>query len=249
MTNVVAVVQARMGSTRLPGKVLRPVLGRPLLDYLVQRLGRARRVSALTIATSTNPADDAIVEYCRQAGAPCVRGDELDVLARYHQAARAASAEVVVRVTADCPLLDPAVVDLVVERFLRGDVDYASNTMVRSYPRGLDVEVFSMSALELAFSEAREPAEREHVTPFIWRRPERFRLANVVHATDQSRYRWTVDADADLELIRRMLEALYPDRGVEFDLDDCLALMARHPDWIHLNAHVEQREAAETRRA
>jgi spore coat polysaccharide biosynthesis protein SpsF len=237
---IAAVVQARMGSTRLPGKVLRPVLGRPLLDYLIQRLRRASRVDEVVVATSTQTADDAIFDYCRQSATTCVRGDEQDVLARYHLAAHTLAADVVVRLTADCPLLDPVVLDRVIERFLVGDVDYVSNVLVRSYPRGLDTEVFSVAALDAAHVEARDPAEREHVTPFIWLRPDRFRLANVAHELDLSAHRWTVDTEEDFELIRRMLEALR-DQGLDFDLADCIALLARNPDWRQLNAHVEQR--------
>jgi len=236
---VAAIIQARMGSSRLPGKVLRPVLGRPLLDYQVQRLRHARSIDAVVVATTTGLSDEPIVEYCRQSSTECLRGDEQDVLARYHYAAHAISADVVARVTADCPLLDPSVVDAVVNRFAGGGVDYVSNVHQRTFPRGLDVEVFSLAALDAAHAEARDPAEREHVTPFIWRRPGRFRLANVAHDCDLSGHRWTVDTEEDFELIRRMLEAL---GGLEFGLADCVSLITRHPDWNELNAQVEQRE-------
>ena len=238
-----------MGSARLPGKVLRPVAGRPLLEFLVERLRRARRVDEILIATSTVAGDDAIAEWCARHGVRCVRGDETDVLARFELAAVEAGADVIARVTGDCPLLEPAVIDRVVERFAAGDVDYVSNVMTRTYPRGLDVEVFSRAALDAAFAEAREPAEREHVTPFLYRRPERFRLANVANDSDESRHRWTVDTEDDFELIRRMLESLHARHGFDFTLADALALIAEHPDWSRLNAHVEQKPLSPARTA
>jgi spore coat polysaccharide biosynthesis protein SpsF len=236
-----------MGSSRLPGKVLRSVAGRPLLAFVIERLRAARSVDSVAIATSTLPSDDAIAAWCDGAGVRCERGDEADVLARYHLAARATDADVIVRITGDCPLIDPAIVDRVVERFAAGDVDYVSNVMTRTFPRGLDTEVFARAALDAAFTEARDPAEREHVTPFIWRRPQRFRLANVAHATDLSRHRWTVDTEEDFELIRRMLEALTAQHGLAFALDDCVALIERHPDWTALNAAVEQKPLSTAR--
>lgn len=240
---VVAITQARMTSNRLPGKVLRTVLEKPLLEYHLERVLRSRLADQVVTATTTNDADEPIVELCRRLGVPCFRGPEDDVLARYHAAASAHGADAVVRVTSDCPLIDPAVIDRTIAAFVDnlGRVDYVSNRLAPSYPRGMDTEVFSFAALDEAQAGARKLVEREHVTPFIWMRPKRYRLMNVAYGHDESRHRWTVDTPEDFELIRRILEAIYP-TNPEFTLADCLALVAQHPDWQALNRHVRQKE-------
>lgn len=241
----VIIVQARMTSTRLPGKVLMPVLGKPLLAYELERLQRCQQADALMVATTTNASDDRVVALCQELNVPVFRGAEQDVLSRYHGAAQQAQAETVVRVTADCPLIDPSVVDTVIAHFKaaqtgpQSTLDYASNTLVRSYPRGLDVEVFSRSALEMAQQEAIEPAHREHVTPFFYHNPQRFRLASLEAPQNWGHHRWTVDTPEDFELARRILEALYPVKP-SFDCRDVLTLLEQHPDWVALNAHIEQ---------
>lgn len=238
----VIIVQARMGSTRLPGKVLKEVLGRPLLDFQMERLSRCARADAVAVATTDRPGDLPLVEYCREKGIPCFRGDEQDVLSRYHGAASEFRADLVVRSTADCPIIDPAVVDRVISLVADNPaVDYASNVLDRTYPRGLDCEVFPFRMLDLAHREAALPAEREHVTPFLWSRPDRFRLAGVKHPVDLSRHRWTVDTPEDFALIRNILEEVYP-ANPRFGLEDCLAVLERHPDWPLLNAQIEQKK-------
>jgi spore coat polysaccharide biosynthesis protein SpsF len=238
----VVITQARMGSTRLPGKVLQVAAGKPLLQHHLERLRRATLADEVWVATTELPADEPIVALCRRLAVPYFRGSETDVLARYHGAARAARAERIVRVTSDCPLIDPQVVDAVIAR-LRDDPeqpDYVSNTLTRSYPRGLDCEAFSRRSLDEAHRLARAPAEREHVTPYIYRHPERFRLAQVVAAHDMSGYRWTVDCPEDAELVRRLLEAaLAVDE--HFGLAELLAVMRAHPEWARINAHIEQK--------
>ncbi|WP_303673658.1 glycosyltransferase family protein [Vampirovibrio chlorellavorus] len=241
----VIIVQARMTSTRLPGKVLMPVLGKPLLAYELERLQRCQQADALMVATTINASDDPVVALCQELNVPVFRGSEQDVLSRYHGAAQQIKAETVVRVTADCPLIDPAVVDAVIAHFKAAQkgtqsvLDYASNTLVRSYPRGLDVEVFSRSALEIAHQEAMEPAHREHVTPFFYQNPQRFRLASLEAPKNWGHHRWTVDTPEDFELARRILEALYPIKP-NFACRDVLALLEQHPEWVALNAHIEQ---------
>src|SRR5208282_1417599 len=173
----IAIIQARMGSSRLPGKSLAEIEGRPMLWHVIQRVKRASLVDRVVVATSTAPADDVIEKMCQENGVPCYRGSENNVLDRYYHAARAEKAAQVVRITADCPLIDPELIDQVVSRFQTGDLDYASNTMVRTYPDGLDTEVFSFSALERAWHEAVKDSEREHVTPYL--RSDKFRTANV----------------------------------------------------------------------
>jgi spore coat polysaccharide biosynthesis protein SpsF len=239
---VALIVQARMTSTRLPGKVLSPVLGRPLLVHQFERLKRVRQADVLCLAITTNRTDDPLAALGKEMDVHVYRGPEDDVLARYHGAASQLRARTIVRVTSDCPLIDPAVIDRVITRFKeRHPAEaYVSNTVVRTFPRGMDTEVFSFEALAEAHREAVEPAEREHVTPFLIRRPDRYPPGQVLLDPDSHRHRWTVDTPDDLELVRRMLENLLPDRP-EFTLEDGLELLRRHPGWAALNAHVEQK--------
>ena len=238
----VIIVQARMTSTRLPGKVLRTVLGKPLLEYQWERLKKVRGADEIVIATTINDTDRPIVEFCQTRGIACFRGSEADVLTRYYQAAMKFKADIVVRVTSDCPLIDPDVIDDAITEFCSyGDAcDYLSNTVKRSYPRGLDVEVMSYVALEAAAHAARKPGEREHVTSYIYNHPYIFQLRQFASAEDYSSHRWTVDEPADLELINMMLEALYPVTP-DFRLDDCLDLLERHPEWKAINAGIAQK--------
>lgn len=237
----VIIVQARMTSTRLPGKVMKTVLGKPLLEYQVERLRRASTAD-LAVATTEIEADGPIAELCERLAVPCFRGPEEDVLARYHGAAASLQADPVVRVTADCPVIDPAVVDRVVRYYLdlEGEYDYVSNCLSRTFPRGMDTEVFSREALDGAFRDAVDPTDREHVTPFLYRHPERFRLGNVRHTRDLSRHRWTVDTWEDFLLIREILEDLYP-RDPAFGMEDILALFDGRPSLFRINAHVGQK--------
>lgn len=230
-----------MGSTRLPGKILKTVLGKSLLEYQIERLRRANKIDELVLATTTNPLDDQLVDLCQAWGLNCFRGDEDDVLDRYYRAACKYEAEAVVRITSDCPLIDPDVVDRVIGCFCENapDYDYVSNIMERTYPRGMDCEVFSMAALSRAF-EAAVGGEREHVTQFMYNRQNGFRLLGVEHSSDQSIHRWTVDTVEDFELIKRILKALYPQKP-NFSLEDCLELVAGHPEWSEINRHINQK--------
>ena len=235
----VAIVQARLGSSRLPGKVLQPLAGEPMLVRVVRRLSRARTLDAVVVATSTAQADDAIVELGRREGWPVERGSESDLLDRYTSAAQAHAVKVVVRVTSDCPLIDPELVDEVVDAFSGSGADYASNTLEpRTYPRGLDIEVMTMTALSRAWREDTNPAWREHATPYLYRHPERFRLLRVAGFEDHSEHRWTVDTEADLELVRRIYDAFPDDR---FGWREVLELLEQHPDWSAINRGVPQK--------
>jgi spore coat polysaccharide biosynthesis protein SpsF len=228
-----------MGSKRLPGKVLSMIEGRTMLERVVERARRAERVSRVVVATSEAPEDDAIATVCRESTIDVFRGSEHDVLARYLGAARQFDADPIVRVTADCPLLDPAAVDAVVGRFEVGDVDYAANINPPTLPDGLDTEAFSRNALERAAREARLRSEREHVTPYIRNHPEIFRIANVRHARDLSAMRWTVDEPDDLELVR----AVYAEFGNhDFGMEDVLRLLAEQPDLARANARFARDE-------
>jgi spore coat polysaccharide biosynthesis protein SpsF len=238
----IIISQARMGSTRLPGKVLRTAAGKPFLQHQLERLRRVKGADAVWVATTTLASDDPIVALCDDLGIPTFRGSEDDVLSRYHGAAQTAGADRVVRVTSDCPLIDPVIVDRVIDRIANDaeKPDYVSNTLVRSFPRGLDCEVFSMEALDEAHRLATRVEEREHVTPYIYWRPERFKIAQEVSRVDLSAHRWTVDTPADEELVRRLLEAAMS-IAPSFGLDELLSIIEAHPDWSLLNAHIEQK--------
>ncbi|MGI9218312.1 MAG: cytidylyltransferase domain-containing protein [Hydrogenophaga sp.] len=241
----VIVVQARMTSTRLPGKVLLPLAGEPMLVRLLERLRRVQRAQGIVIATTTNVADDPIAALCAQQGVPCHRGSEHDVLSRYAEATRLHGADTVVRITSDCPLIDPALIDQVIAVYEEGDSDYVSNMLPPTWPYGMAVEVFSAAALAQAHVEATQPAEREHVTPFLYWHPERYRLRNVASPVDLSQHRWTVDTPEDYELVRRLFEHLMPTHP-NFTQADVLALLEQHPDWIALNQHIQQKPATQT---
>ena len=237
----VAIIQARMGSTRLPGKVLLDLAGEPMLARVVHRVQRARSLQEVMVATTVQPGDDAIVQLCAAHGWPCARGSQDDVLDRYYQAALASQADIVVRITSDCPLIEPEVIDQVVGALLAGqpEVDYASNVQPpRTFPRGLDIEVLRFDALERAWREDVDPAWREHVTPYLYRHPERFRIHGVFNAVDLSHLRWTVDTPEDLELVRRIYDYFDDDA---FSWHDVLALLEQHPDWLEINRTVEQK--------
>jgi spore coat polysaccharide biosynthesis protein SpsF len=241
--NVVAIVQARMGSTRLPGKVLLDLEGRTMLARVVRRLRRATRVDRVVVATSTSPADDPIVDECRRLRAACFRGSEDDVLERYFQAAGAYGAETVVRVTSDCPLIDPGVADRVIGEFLEVRPDYASNVLRRTYPRGLDTEVMTAAALARACCEAGEPYARAHVTPYLYQHPELFRLHSVVELQDFSDGRWTVDCDDDLRFVRAVYARFHGDDT--FGWHDVYRAVAGDPGLAALNRHVRQKRLVE----
>jgi spore coat polysaccharide biosynthesis protein SpsF len=244
VTRTVAIIQARTGSTRLPGKVLRPLLAEPLLVHVVRRVRRARSVDETVVATTTLPADDAIADLGTAEGWPVFRGSEMDLLERYLGAARVHAAERVIRITSDCPLVDPALIDDVVEALATDGADYASNTLApRTFPRGLDVEAMTMDALESAGRDDRDPASREHATPFLYHNPERYRLAAVRNQVDLSTYRWTVDTLEDYELVRRIYDALGRD---DFGWREALGVVEANPDWSDLNRHIAQKVVPST---
>lgn len=238
--NVVAIIQARMASTRLPGKVLADLAGKPLLIRVVERARGARTLDIVAVATTDRPTDNPVAALCVKEGIPLFRGSEDDVLDRYYRAAQHFRAETIVRLTADCPLLDPVVVDRVVDAFQAGGHDYVSNTLKPSYPDGLDTEVFAWSALEKAWLGAKLKSQREHVTPYISKQPNMFRLLNVVNECDLSALRWTVDEPQDLDLVRRIYRhlAAKPD----FGMDDVLELLRYHPELKDVNAGFDRNE-------
>jgi len=240
VTRVVVVVQARTGSTRLPGKVLKPVAGAPLLMRMLERVLAARTPTEVVVATTRDADDEPIRALARAAGVRCVSGHPTDLLDRHLQAAREANADVVVKVPSDCPLIDPAVVDHVIGRHLAApDADFVSNLLPPTWPDGNDVEVMPREVLETAAREAEHPLEREHTTPFIWARPERFRLVNVRWASgaDLSRsHRFTIDYPEDYELVRGVYDGLWTPARPMFGVDEIIAFLDANPALASVNA-------------
>jgi spore coat polysaccharide biosynthesis protein SpsF len=241
--NTLAIIQARMGSTRLHGKVLLDLGGATVLARVVRRLERSQQIGKIVVATTTAPADEAIVGECERLQVSSFRGSEDDVLDRYFQAARLYPAGTVVRITSDCPLIDPTLVDETIRVFGDEHADYASNVSPRTYPRGLDTEVFTYSALERAWREARAPYEREHVTPYLYEHPETFRLASLSGDVDHGHYRWTLDTPEDLELLRTIYSRF--DNRDDFRWQDAIALIEREPELAELNSQVLQKSLRE----
>jgi spore coat polysaccharide biosynthesis protein SpsF len=238
----VAIVQARMSSSRLPGKIMRPEVGRPLLELLVERLKRARRVDEVVIATTTNDGDDLVESLTQRLGIGCFRGSEHDVLDRVLRAAHAAQADVIVEITGDCPLIDFEVIDDLVDVYQRNDYDYVANILTRTYPRGLDTQVFATSVLEEVARLTNDPADHEHVSLYIYEHPERFKLHNVESGLPKEFWdlRLTVDTAEDFELVRRIYEELYSVNPA-FTLKDLIELFQRQPELRGINQHIRQK--------
>lgn len=231
---VLAVLQARMSSTRLPGKVLAPVAGAPMILRQIERLRRARKLERIVVATSVRADDDPLVEALTAADVPVHRGDLDDVLGRFIGALDAFPANALVRLTADCPLADPEVIDATIARFEAAGADYASNVAEpRTFPKGLDVEVMTAAALRRAAAETADPYDREHVTPYLYRNPDRFRLASHAQAADEGEVRWTVDRPDDLEFVRAVYDGLYADDR-DFTSDSIRAFVRGRPDLLML---------------
>jgi spore coat polysaccharide biosynthesis protein SpsF len=241
--HTVVIIQARMGSSRLPGKVLKEIDGRPMLDWVVTRARRAETVDEVAVATTTDAADDPIAAFCEAHEVPVYRGDVFDVLDRYYQAALAFQADIVVRLTADCPLIDPQVIDLTVQRFLQTGADFAANRLPppfkRTYPIGLDTEVCSFAVLQRAWQEADLKYQREHVMPYLYDQEGRFKVEVVDHMEDQGAQRWTVDTLQDLEFVRQV--AVRFDGRDDFGWLDVLALLEKEPALQAINAEIHHK--------
>jgi len=239
----VVIVQARMGSTRLPGKVLQDLGGATMLGRVVARVRRSTLGKAVVVATSAARGDDDVAEECRRLGVTVFRGSETDVLDRYYKAAVKHEADVVVRITADCPFIDPSLMDELHGAFEERRPDYASNCLVRTYPRGLDAEIFTAGALTHAWREALLPHHRAHVTPYIYEHPARFKLLSVTSKEDHGELRWTVDTPEDLELARGLYSRL--GNRDDFSWRDVLDIVGAHPQLARVNQHVRQKELIE----
>ncbi len=231
----VAIIQARMGSTRLPGKVLLPLAGKPSIQHVIERAERICGVDEVILATSVHPGDTLLSDFCRSRGIQVVRGSESDVLDRYFQTAKAARADTVMRITGDCPLLDPVESAKVLDLFRSLDVEYVSNTNPPTLPDGLDTEVFRFHALEAAWENAVKPAEREHVTLHIYSRPSQFRIKNLLNAVDLSGQRWTLDNENDYKMLSAVYDELTQREQFGF-LKEVLAILEAHPEIKKLNS-------------
>jgi len=238
---VVAIVQARVGSTRLPQKVLKSIAGKPMLWHVFDRLKRSKLIDEVVLATTAKGEDAQLLKIAEEGGANVFRGSEEDVLDRYFRAATEFKADVVVRITADCPLVDPEVVDATIKRFLDGDFDYISNIVKPTYPDGLDVEVFSYGALEKAWKGARRSSEREHVTAYIRNHPRSFKIGSVEHRENLSGMRWTVDTEKDLKFVREVYKRLYK-KGRIFFMRDVLKLLEKQPELVEINKGIARNE-------
>ena len=239
---IVAIVQARTGSSRFPGKVMQPILGTPMIALLLERLGRATRLSEIVVATTSGGRDDALAAFVSGLGYRVCRGSEGDVLDRFHQAAAETNAAVVVRITGDCPLIEPTVVDTVIDKFVEGALDYVSNIAPPTFPDGLDVEVFSRDALDRAWREATSASAREHVTPYLRDEMSGFRRANVSGSKDCSAQRWTVDEPADLTVVTAVFTHFAPSR--DFSYQDILQLSELQPELFAPNSGKFRNEGA-----
>lgn len=237
------IVQARMTSSRLPGKILKPVLEKPLLDHMMDRLSRMQTIDDIIIATTDKPTDDPVEQLTMRRGYTCFRGSEEDVLDRVLKAARQHKVDLIVETTGDCPLIDPVESDKVVRLYREGSLDYASNVLTRTYPRGMDTQVFPTSILEDVNRRTHDPIDHEHVSYFIYQHPELYRLGNVAAPRKLRRpdLRLTVDTMEDFQLIENIIEALWPENP-EFSLEDIVDYLNENPTLLELNKHVEQKK-------
>jgi spore coat polysaccharide biosynthesis protein SpsF len=241
MRKIIAIIQARTGSRRLPAKVMMDIVGKPMLWHVIDRVRHAKRLDDTVIATTTREEDKKILKLVSDAGIKDYAGSEEDVLDRYYQAATIYKADIIVRITADCPLIDPNVIDKAIEFFLSGNFDYVSTSIEPTYPNGLDTEVFTFEALKRAWKEATLASEREHVTPYIWKMPQMFRIENLKNDKDLSYMRWTVDEESDLELVREIYRKLYID-GKTFYMEDVLNLLEKFPEFLDINKGIMRNE-------
>lgn len=241
--NITAIIQARMGSTRLPGKVMKVLGDKTVLGHVITRVQAIPLVNRVVVATTTNEEDSLICSEATKFGVDFYRGSQDDVLCRYYEAAKAVNTDVVVRITSDCPLLDPTISNEVIEHFLKNKFDYSSSGLSNTFPRGLDTEVFTFQALEQSYENATRDYEREHVTPFIYQHRDLFRVWEYTNNFDYSRYRLTLDTSEDWELISRVYDELYLGRIIH--LNEILELFRLNPELPLINIEVIQKKLGE----
>ena len=238
MTKIVTVIQARSGSNRLPGKVMMEILGKPLLIRMVERVQRSELAGTIVVATTTEASDDIIEKLCETEGLLCYRGSRDDLLDRHYQVGKLYEADAVVKIPSDCPLIDPKVIDRVLQYYIDNGFDFVSNLHPATYPDGNDVEVMSWASIAKAWQESTRTLEREHTTPYIWENPDRFKIGNLAWESglDYSMTdRWTIDYPEDFTFIKTIYEQLYP-ADPAFDLQDILHLTRQNPDIFSINS-------------
>lgn len=235
------IIQARVNSTRLPAKVLKKVLGKTLLEFELERVKRASTVDSIIVATTDNQTDEVIEKLVSSLGFKVFRGSEIDVLDRYYEAAEFSGIKTIVRITGDCPLIDPGVIDDVVNFYKNGDFDYVTNGINSNFPDGMDVEVFSFEALRKAWEEAKLPSEREHVTAYIWKNPSLFKLGTFKGNKNYSAYRLTVDEPKDFSLVSQVISQLYPENP-DFSLEDIISYLEKNPEGAAVNSQFARNE-------
>ncbi len=240
---ITAIIQARISSTRLPGKMLADIEGKSLLLHVIERVRKSKKIDAIIVATTDKKADKKIIEISKKAGVKTFAGSETDVLDRYYQSAKKFSSEVIVRVTADDPFKDPEIIDELVGVFLnnKSKFDYVSNTIKPTYPEGLDIEVFSFVALKKAWKESKKSFQREHVTPYIWQNPKKFNVKNISFKKDLSHLRWTIDHPQDLQFAREIYKRLYAIKPI-FLMQDILGVLKKEPHLVKINQGMVRNE-------
>jgi len=246
--NIAAIVQARTGSTRLPNKIFKELCGKPILWHVVNRLSYSKQINQIIVATTNLMEDDKVEEFCKSNKIPFYRGSSDDVLSRYYEAAKKFNVDLIVRITSDCPVIDPQILDEMLKEFIKlyeiEKIDYMSNTIIRTFPRGLDAEIFPFNVLEKTYYEAKQNYEREHVTPYIYQHPEIFKIKNFPYEKDYSFHRWTVDTIEDFQLIEKIYESLYKENEI-FYFEDILKLFEDKPELININKEVKQKNLSE----
>lgn len=241
MDKVIAIVQARMTSTRLPGKVLKKLAGKTVIWHVFNQLSFSQKINKIILATSTDPSDDLLEEWAIKNNKNFFRGDLDNVLKRFYDTAKKFNGEVIVRITADCPLIDPKVVDKVVEKFINGDYDYLSNTNPPTFPDGLDTEVFTFNALKEANENAKLKSELEHVTPYIRNHPEKFKLGNFSGTTNYENYRWTLDNPEDYKFLTAIFDNLYKENSF-IDHKAVLKFISQNKELLKINSKIKRNE-------
>lgn len=251
---LVAIIQARLGSSRLPGKVLKPILDKPVLWHIVNRLKNVKKIDEIVIATSDQANDNQIAEFCTYENIKCFRGSEDDVLDRFYKAATFFNATTLIRITGDCPLIDPDLISQLIDYFFDNNFDYcgiatgagvAKDSFEGRYPDGLDAEIFTIQTLTIAWQKAQGPLHKEHVTPFIWKQPDKFKLGTLKSEDkDYSDLRWTLDNEEDYHLIQWIYEKLFPSNP-SFNMYDVLRLLSEHPEKLEENRHFIGKEGYE----
>lgn len=245
MAKIAAIIQARMGSTRLPGKVLKKIKDKSILQHVIDRVSTVKNLDEIIIATTKNQRDNAIIDEAVRLGVKYYRGDEEDVLGRHYYAAKDNSIDIIVRITSDCPVIDPIIIEQMINKFMTLNkiqtVDYMNNTLEATFPRGMDTEIFTFKSLEKAFIEAKNNYEREHVTPYIYLNPDKFNIIVFKNSSDFSKYRLTLDTPQDLQVIENIYDKLYKKSEI-FYLNDIIDVLKKYPEIAKNNENIKQKK-------